>query len=196
MIANVAPEPKHLSTESFHQYESLVATYECWAHARKDKMLPSKLDFERATLDSPEFLPNMTLVELSPDGEIQFVYVGSQIVTRRNSEQTGMVVENMFDPKAEKLIHDWALANLKVPVINCYNVRTHLPSGVIGESVNLSVVLSNGQGLPSCIAATTVVDQAYEQEVAKGGFLLGSAGLEMDPLDIGYGIPDLPRTIG
>lgn len=90
MAANAVPERKQPSTDAFDQYETLVATYDCWARARENRLLPTKRAFETETLDSPEFLPNMTLIRLNSDGLFEFIYVGSQIVTRRNSDQTGM----------------------------------------------------------------------------------------------------------
>lgn len=189
------PEPKQPSIGKFEMYELLVALYACWESVRGDKMLPSKRDFEGEMLNSPEFLSEMAFVEQDPNGELHYRYIGSQIVTRRDSDQTGKPVTGVHEPKVEKLVLDWGFANFKMPHILFYTTRTHLPSGAIGDSFNLVVPLANHQGLSPCLAVATVVDDVFRQEFKKGGFLAGSAGVEMNPIDIGYGVPNLPRTV-
>lgn len=190
-----APTPKHPSAGKFLRCEQLAALYSCWERVRGDKMLPSKQDFEGEMLNFPEFLSDMTLVEPGPNGEILYRYVGSQIVTRRDTDQTGKLVRGVLESKAEKLVLDWGVANFKMPHIVFFSVRTHLPSGVTAESSNLVVPLSGQEGLPPCLAMATAVDDAYRREIEKGGFLLGSAGIAMNPINIGYGVPDIPRTV-
>lgn len=179
-------------TQVFAAYTALVTLSRCWEKARGDKMMPSKHDFEAVMLDYPEILPSMTMVELLAGGELQYLYIGSERVFQMNKDQTRRRVEGSFAAEAWKHTADWMQASFDQPHLAFWKSRTHLPSGAVAENNNLSVVLSDDSGVPRYIIIITVFDEAHDKETTRGGYLIGSAGLEMTPIDIGCGVPDLP----
>lgn len=172
-----------------------MAFFECWNKARSGNLLPTKESFEGAILNAPELIPNMSFAELGPGNQLQFKLIGSDIVQRRGEDQTGLGVESMFAPKAGELLTMWAMAMLETPHLNFYEAQTRLPRGVIAESSNLAAVLTDGADNPTFIAVATIVGDAYGDELEVGGYLIGSIRFSVNPIDIGFGIPDLPRIV-
>lgn len=184
--------PLRPATQVFAAYEVLVALCRCWEEARGDKMIPSKHDFEAVMLNYPEILPSMTMVELLADGKLQYLFIGSERVFQMNKDQTRRGVESSFAVEAWKYTSDWMQASFEQPHVAFWKSRAHLPSGAIAQNNNLSVVLSDDSGVPRYTIIITVFDEAHANETTRGGYLIGSAGMEMSPIDIGYGVPDLP----
>lgn len=179
-------------TQVFAAYASLVTLSRCWEKARGDKMVPSKHDFEAVMLDYPEILPSMTMIKLIAGGELQYLFIGSERVFQMNKDQTHKRVGSAFAAEAWKFTGDWVEASFDQPHLAFWKSRTHLPSGTVAENNNLSVVLSDDDGVPRYIIITTVFDEAHHSEPTKGGYFIGSAGMEMTPIDIGCGVPNLP----
>lgn len=182
-------------TSAFSEYRLLRSLYECWEQVRGDKMMPTKHDFERAMLEYPEILPKMVLAELVSNTEFHYLYVGSDRVSLRNKDQTRQNVKEAFAPKIGEFVTDWARASLKKPHIAFWKGRSILPSGKVGGAVALTVILSNDEGLPNYVATVTVTGEVYAREIERDGYHIGSAGMEIVPIDIGCGVPDLPRTV-
>lgn len=179
-------------TQVFAAYKALVTLSRCWEKARGNKMIPSKHDFEAVMLDYPEILPSMTMVELLAGGELQYLYIGSERVFQMNKDQTHGRVGSAFAVEAWKFTADWVQASFDQPHLAFWKSRTLLPSGAVAENNNLSVVLSDDNGRPKYTIIITVFDEAHHSEATKGGYLIGSAGMELTPIDIGCGVPDLP----
>lgn len=187
--------PKAPDRQVFGEYPPLVSLCKCWEDARGKAMLPTKQDFERVMLDYPEILPNLAMVQFVSPDEFSYSYIGSKRVQRRNKDETNHRTEDAFAPDARDFLAAWTKAGLDKPHVTFWQDQTELPSGTIAESSNLSVILSGDSGVPNCIAVMTVADEAYSRELVPGGFLVGSAGLRVTPVDIGFGIPDLPTRL-
>lgn len=188
------PEPLALSTTVFAEYAELVDLATCWQACRGDKMLPTKRDFEGAILNYPAILPNMTMVELTPDGALNYIFIGSDRAARRNEEDTGQLVNQTLAPAAGELIMLYAIAAFQSPFAMFWAQGNRLPSGAVAHDHNLGVTLCDDDGKPNAIAIAAVVDTAYLEEDVRGGYLIGSEGMTVTPIDIGLGIPDLPRS--
>lgn len=186
--------PIRPSTLDFKDHAQLMAFFECWERARGNKMAPSKHDFEGTILECPEILPNMSLVEPVSQNVFQYIYLGGDKVLRRARDQTHQNVLGAFAPNVGQFVTDWTRALLEEPFILKWKARTRLPSGMVARKINLSVVLTDDGGKPICIASAVVADKAFANEISPGGYLLGSDGLNVVPIDIGCGIPDLPRA--
>lgn len=186
--------PLRPSTAAFADYEPLMALCECWEKARGAAMVPSKFDFEGTMLEHPEILPDLTMLELKPVGELRYLFIGSDRVFRINQDQTRETMEDAFAPKVRKFVADWTRAALEKPHFIMWKARTLLPSGAQASSVNLSVPLSNEKGLPTYCVSMTIFDEVFLREAEKGGYLIGSIGIDVTPIDIGCGVPDLPLT--
>lgn len=186
--------PLRPSTAAFADYALLMALYECWEKARGDAMVPSKFDFEGTMLEHPEILPDLTMLEMTPTGELRYLFIGSDRVFRINQDQTRETMEGAFAPKVRKFVADWTRSSLQRPHISMWRARTLLSSGAQASSVNLSVPLSNEKGVPTCCVSMTIFDEVFLREAEKGGYLIGSIGITVTPIDIGCGVPDLPLT--
>lgn len=173
-----------------------MALMECWEKARGDAMLPTKFDFEGTMLEHPEILPDLTMLEITPNNELRYLFIGSDRVFRINKDQTRETIEGAFAPNVRAFITDWTRAIFERPHVSMWQARTLLPSGAEAGSINLSVALSNEKGTPSCLVAMTIFDEVFRREAEKGGYLIGSAGITVTPIDIGCGVPDLPHKIG
>lgn len=182
-------------TSAFQDHVILMDLFNCWVEARGDAMLPKKKVFEKTALDHPQILPDLALVEFTSPTEFHYRYLGSERVQRRGQDQTNESVEGAFAPKARQFLSDWTRAGFEKPHITVWIDRTRLPDGTVAESTNLSVVLTGDTGLPNCIAVVTDVDKAYNDQLAGSRLLIGSAGMEAIPIDIGLGVPDLPRSL-
>jgi hypothetical protein len=158
-------------------------------------MLPTKAGFEAASLNYPAILPNLALVDFVSAKDFRYRYIGSDRVQRRAADHTNQNTEEAFAPRAREFVDSWTKAGFDRPHITLWRDQTHLPSGRIAESQNLSVVLVGKKGLPNCIAVVTDVDQTYKAELSKGGFQIGSIGMDVTPIDIGLGVPDLPLSL-
>lgn len=187
--------PVRPSTSAFAGYAPLMALCECWEKARGDAMVPSKFNFEGAILDRPEVLPNLTMLEMIPTGELRYLFIGSDRVFRINQDQTRETMEGAFAPKVRKFVADWTRSVMARPHLLMWQAGTLLPSGAQGSSVNLSVPLSSEDGVPTCCVSMTIFDEVFLREAEKGGYLIGSVGIDVTPVDIGHRIPDLPRAI-
>lgn len=197
IVKTTADVPIRPSTSVFAEYELLLMLCECWEQARGDKMIPTKQDFMEAMLEHPEILPDMTLVEKVSSDAVRHLYLGSERVFRQNRDRTYENVLEAFAPNARQFVMAWSNAIFERPLIAFCKDRTQLPSGTMTETPSLTVVLSNDEGQPTCQATASVVDKATTgQELQRGGFLNGSGGMDVVPIDIGLGVPDLPRTVG
>lgn len=188
--------PLEPDTSAFTDRPLLIDLCNCWLDARAKKMLPTKWEFEKQALNHPAILPNLALVEFKSPTEFHYRYIGSARVQRRGEDQTRQNVTQAFAPNAREFLTSWTLAGFELPHMTLWTDRTALPSGAIAESTNLSVVMTGESGLPNCLAVVTDVAEAYTQELAGGNYLIGSKGMEVVPIDIGMGIPDLPRKSG
>lgn len=188
--------PLDLTSTVFADYPDLLELAACWQTCRGDKMLPSKHDFEGAILGHPVLLPNMTIVELTPDGALNYIYIGSDRAARRDEEDTGQTVDRTLAPAAGELIMLYAISAFDNPFALFWAQGNKLPSGAVAKDHNLGVVLADENGKANAIAIASVIDPAYEQEIERGGYLIGSDGMVITPIDIGFGVPDLPRSAG
>lgn len=187
--------PIRPSVDIFREYEPLMALCECWEKARGDRMLPAKSAFEGVMLDYPEMLPDMALLKFLSGNEARYVYFGGEAVRRRRRDQTRERLEESVAPNVRNFLADWTAATFKIPGLNFVRAKIRMASGMEAENVSLSAVLSNEDELPSCIAYVTVLDGVFSGLEEQGEYLIGSAGMVMHPIDIGYGVSDLPRTI-
>lgn len=48
---------------------------------------------------------------------------------------------------------------------------------------------------PFCLTIATSVGEAYKSEFGRGGYRTGSEGVQIIPIDIGCGVPDLPLAV-
>lgn len=174
-------------------YSELVALATCWQTCRGDKMLPGKHNFEGAMLEYPIILPNMTMIELSPDEDLSYIYIGSDRAARRNEEDTGQAVSQTLAPAAGELIMLYAISAFENPFAMFWTQGNKLPSGAVATDHNLGVVLADENGKANAIAIASVIDPVYELEIERGGYMIGSEGMAVTPIDIGLGVPDLPR---
>lgn len=189
-------KPLALSSPAISDYPELVELAACWQSCRGDKMLPSKHDFEGAMLAHPKILPNMTMIEMTPKGEMNYIYIGSNRAARRSEEETGRKVSSTLAPAAAELTVLYAIAAFEAPFAMFWTHGNGLPSGAVATDQNLAVVLGDEKGKANAIAISSIVDPVYELEIEKGGFLIGSLGMDVIPIDIGFGVPDLPRSVG
>jgi hypothetical protein len=186
--------PLALSTAAFTDHEDLLLLAACWTECRGTRLVPLKRDFEGAILNYPDILPNMTMVELSPEGELNYLFIGSERAARRNEEDTGQPVIETLAPAVAELIAHYALFAFDKPFAMYWEQSNKLPSGAVAHDHNLAVVLADEDGKPNAIAA--LIDPIYDDETQRGGYVIGSGGMSVTPIDIGLGVPDLPREAG
>lgn len=180
---------------AFSGYRLLRSLYECWEQVRGDKMLPTKRDFERAMLEYPEILPHMVMGEFVSSNEFRALYQGSGRVFLRNMDVThGDALEGLA-PNARQFLADWLRASYERPFITFWKSRTSLPGGAMAENANFTAILSNDDGKPTHFATVVAADKAFAIEIERGGYLTGSGGVDVVPIDIGLGVPDLPRNL-
>ena len=187
--------PKILATDLIAGQPVLLSMAKCWEECRKGKLLPLKKDFEGAILEYPEVLPDMTIVEMSPDGDLTYLYIGGDRATRRGHEDTGTAVRETLHPKAAELIFTLAIAAFERPFALHWWQRNILPSGAVAEDYNLGVGLADEDGNMVAIAIASQIDPVYLRETEKGGYLIGSGGMGATPIDLGLGVPDLPLNL-
>lgn len=192
---NIAGVPIHPSISQLAGFEPLLDLFHCWERARGNRMIPSKHDFERVMLDFPKMLPSLILVELTASSELQFLYVGNELVERRNQDLTHFNLEEAVAAKLRKFVLDWVAAIFNNPCLVLSTTRTYLPGDVAAASINLTALLSNEEGTPSCFANMSSYDANFSTGEVIDGYQIGSAGIEVIPIDIGLGVPDLPRTM-
>lgn len=180
-------------TKLLEEYELLMACCECWQSARKGKILPTKRDFEGAVLAYPELLPFMSVLEVKSKEEIKYIYLGSDMVFQRNKDQTREEMAEAMSPGTRKFAQAWVTAAISSPFLAFWVSRSHLDSGLGIVNHGLSVVLSDQSGQPSYIVAVNVGDEAHRKTLEQRGYQLGVDGVDITPIDIGFGVPDLPR---
>lgn len=188
--------PLELTSPVLADYPELLELAACWQSCRGDKMVPSKHDFEGAILGHPVLLPNMTMIELTSDGSLNYLYIGSDRAARRNEEDTGQTVNQSLAPAAGELIMLYAISAFEKPFAMFWAQGNKLPSGAVAKDHSLGVVLADENGKANAIAIASVIDPVYEQEIERGGYMIGSEGVDVTPIDIGLGIPNLPRSAG
>lgn len=192
---NSAGVPIHPSIGQFSGFEPLLDLFHCWQRARGDRLIPTKRDFEGVMLEYPEMLPSLTLVEVTPSNEFQFLYVGADLVERRKQDLTHLALQEAIAEKVTKFTLEWLVAIFEKPCIVVSTTRTELPGGVGAVSINMTAVLSDESDRPRCIVNMSSYDEAFSKTENIEGYLIGSAGIAVTPIDIGLGVPDLPRTI-
>lgn len=188
--------PVELSNIAFADCSVLLDFGKCWQECRKGNMLPLKRDFEGAVLDYPDLVPNMTMVELGADGQLNYLFIGGDRAARRNREDTGQLVSQTLAPAAADLMAHYALVAFDKPFDMYWEQHNILPSGAVAHDRNLGVVLRDDKDKPCAIAIAASIDTVYDQEMVKGEYMLGSGGMAVTPIDIGLGVPDLPREVG
>lgn len=175
-------------------YSDLRLFFECWDQARGKENLPTKDAFISKMLTSPEIIPNLVILKIGVELNLTYIFIGSEIVKRRELDHTNLTYDLMHDEKNLNTIRKWVIAGLMQPHINFHTMKTLLPSGRIAESNNLSAFLTDQSGMPTFLAVQTVVDERFKTEAHKGKYSVGSIDLKMRPIDIGFGVPSLPTA--
>ena len=187
--------PLALSTTAFEELPLCMDLAACWTACRGDKMLPTKHDFEGAILGYPDVLPQMTMLGPTPGGGLNYLFTGSDRVFRHASDHTGQSILETVAPLVQDLLAQWALAVFKRPFGVFWEQRHILTSGAPVSGFNLGLVLADENGQPVALAIAPAVDEAHSLEIERKGFLIGSEGVDVTPIDIGLGVPDLARSV-
>lgn len=181
-------------TSAFEQHDLLKAFCECWQTARKGKMLPSKKDFEGEVLAYPQVLPNMSVMEVISRDEINYIYLGSNLVFQRNKDQTKEDVSRAMAPGVKDFMRDLVMAGIGSPFLAYWTAKSHLESGLSVTNTGLSAVLSDDSEQPSFIVAVTVGDDAHRDTLGRRGYQIAQDGVTVVPIDIGCGVPTMPLS--
>lgn len=159
-------------------------------------MIPCKHDFEGAVLEYPKIVPHMTLLEKLSNDDMSLRFVGSDRVYQEGKDPTFQAFEQSFAPDVRDLMTKWAEAVLALPGASLWKTSTRLSSGGLAHNYSLSLALADSTGTPHYIVSVVAMDPAVYNETEHGVHLIGSGGVDVTPIDIGGGIPDLPTQFG
>ncbi|MBB4211707.1 hypothetical protein EV659_106154 [Rhodothalassium salexigens DSM 2132] len=174
---------------SSHPFQTVWAH---WSSLRTGTDLPAKRDLNPAALKT--VLPNVVLLERAATDRFVYRLAGTAFAERLSYNPTGQNLIDQLDPA----VRDWSITwfnrslDERFGALSEYSAEYY--TGRVNKVASLYLPLRDATGAVSLFLAVNWPLEMLSYKPAGAVSRIGTDLLTVEPLDLGFGVPDLPRT--